>query len=567
MQFTPQQLAGAQRYTAHTRIGNWQEDCKLEESKIAEFERRKQQGNLGLTAKQRKMGICNQTVPLAFSEDGYLRFGDAVIVGHPQTQGSLACDLWEQTSTGSDLYEVSICKAMRPTARNTFIIRQVTKENLRDFMMTQFEGDDLLHYGQPFHLECNPSLTLDERTNMLNNPKYLASAMKTANFVTRLSNRQLVFMTEECTNNTVWICHSLEGGVDRALQKGAPVEVMRELIIQHRATGQKLCGDAKYTEQNNFGPEAEVSCNTMQTPNRQLALVREKEGRNTGETLDRSELDENHWIFITAEDPSQAVDNRNLPRPATPNTLIQKVLEIVRQRGEGSVRGLRRSFQVMDERRHGRLDREDFKWGLKDYGVQLNDSQMEILLDYFDDNRDGFISINEFLNGIRGPMNERRAALVRIAYERLDKNTDGQVTLADIAELYDVSQNPRVASGEISAEQAVSEFVSLWDTEVKDGIITLQEFMHYYTDLSAEIEEDDYFELMMRNAWHISGGEGWSENSSNLRVLVTFMDDSQEVIECKDDLGLNTRSMPAIKRHLERQGVRGIKAVSIADAF
>lgn len=37
MQFTPQQLAGAQRYGSNTRIGNWLEDCKLKETKIAEF--------------------------------------------------------------------------------------------------------------------------------------------------------------------------------------------------------------------------------------------------------------------------------------------------------------------------------------------------------------------------------------------------------------------------------------------------------------------------------------------------------------------------------------------------
>lgn len=31
MQFTPQQLAGAQKYSSKTRIGNWQEDLYLEE--------------------------------------------------------------------------------------------------------------------------------------------------------------------------------------------------------------------------------------------------------------------------------------------------------------------------------------------------------------------------------------------------------------------------------------------------------------------------------------------------------------------------------------------------------
>ena len=36
---------------------------------------------------------------------------------------------------------------------------------------------------------------------------------------------------------------------------------------------------------------------------------------------------------------------------------------------------------------------------------------------------------------------------------------------------------------------------------------------------------------MMRNAWHISGGEGEAANSSNRRVLVIHSDGSEEVVE------------------------------------
>ena len=42
----------------------------------------------------------------------------------------------------------------------------------------------------------------------------------------------------------------------------------------------------------------------------------------------------------------------------------------------------------------------------------------------------------------------------------------------------------------------------------------------------------------MRNAWHISGGEGWCANTANRRVLVTHADGRQTVEEIHDDLGL-----------------------------
>jgi hypothetical protein len=72
----------------------------------------------------------------------------------------------------------------------------------------------------------------------------------------------------------------------------------------------------------------------------------------------------------------------------------------------------------------------------------------------------------------------------------------------------------------------------------RDAIITKEEFENYYANLSASIDRDDYFELMIRNAWHISGGEGWAANTTNRRVLVTHADGRQTVEEIKNDLGL-----------------------------
>ena len=77
--------------------------------------------------------------------------------------------------------------------------------------------------------------------------------------------------------------------------------------------------------------------------------------------------------------------------------------------------------------------------------------------------------------------------------------------------------------------------ISLFRTGVSDGIITFQEFHEYYRDISAGIDSDDYFELMVRNAWHISGGEGAAANTSCRRVLVTHSDKSEEVVEVRSD--------------------------------
>ena len=39
----------------------------------------------------------------------------------------------------------------------------------------------------------------------------------------------------------------------------------------------------------------------------------------------------------------------------------------------------------------------------------------------------------------------------------------------------------------------------------RDGIVTFEEFTEYYTNVSASIDRDDYFALMMNNSWNLSG--------------------------------------------------------------
>merc|ERR1711907_201255 len=111
-------------------------------------------------------------------------------------------------------------------------------------------------------------------------------------------------------------------------------------------------------------------------------------------------------------------------------------------------------------------------------------------------------------------------------------------TIQEFMDAYNANEHPEVQAGKMTPQEAVSEFMEVFDSDQPDGVITLPEFMDYYKGLSVGIENDDYFELMIRNAWHMSGGEGWAANTSCRRVLVTHGDGSQEVVEIENDLGV-----------------------------
>ena len=127
------------------------------------------------------------------------------------------------------------------------------------------------------------------------------------------------------------------------------------------------------------------------------------------------------------------------------------------------------------------------------YEGYLSDSELRLLFDHFDAGHSGSIDFEEFIQGVCDPLTERRLAPVEIAFSKLDKDGGGIVDALEIATMYDVSKHPDVISGRKTKNQVYTEFLDTFDVGgVKDGMVTMQEFINY---------NEDYFELMIRNAW------------------------------------------------------------------
>jgi hypothetical protein len=47
-----------------------------------------------------------------------------------------------------------------------------------------------------------------------------------------------------------------------------------------------------------------------------------------------------------------------------------------------------------------------------------------------------------------------------------------------------------------------------------DGQVTLDEFIEYYNYVSASIDNDNYFELMMNNAWRLTEAPAFTKNKA-----------------------------------------------------
>ncbi|XP_067928690.1 calcyphosin-like protein [Watersipora subatra] len=173
-------------------------------------------------------------------------------------------------------------------------------------------------------------------------------------------------------------------------------------------------------------------------------------------------------------------------------------------RGIDGIRALGRSFtRVLDSDRDHRLDFVEFQNGINKYGLTFSNEEMKSLFNRFDVDGSGKINFNEFLERLRPPMSERRRRLIDMAFCKLDTTGDGQITVDDLKRVYDVRQHPKFQNGEWSETKCLSEFLKSFDGDNKDGVVTREEFLNYYSAVSASIDQDPYFDLMMRNAYQL----------------------------------------------------------------
>ena len=207
--------------------------------------------------------------------------------------------------------------------------------------------------------------------------------------------------------------------------------------------------------------------------------------------------------------PEMEEKNENL-KEYTPEEILNIMREKLNERGVQGICSIARNFRIVDENNSQTIDFFEFKQVCNMFNFGLNDTQLKKIFDNFDTENTGEIDYDEFIRTIRGEMNEFRQNLVQKVFEKLDIKKTGEISFKELNSNYNFKNHPDVLSGKISEEEALKEFMDtfqetynyLCGTETND-IITIEEFMEYYENVSMTIEEDEYFEFLLNNTWNL----------------------------------------------------------------
>ncbi len=510
MKATPQQVSGGSLYSYRTRLGNWQEEIAIGEAKLENFRTRSETGNLALRKQEIKFQRCNEVVPHSFLEEGILQFGSSIILQHDVSHVILACDPFEDMIQGQEKFLVT-GSHQTPTAkaRNVFTVVRPPK-HLRDI------GDDgtdnYVRVGQAFMLQCSDSLLISQTSRMLSPSLYVCSTKKNERTATRSTNRQMVYMSSRVDADAIWFVSRPSLGKanasERFLANGTPVNTADNYMITHRQTNQYLAVDPKNTMESEFGIEVECFCDRTALCGKLSLMVSEFKGASTAQTLTKPDSPNYAWRFLSSSNSEDAIDVRGqLPPAATRDQIMQELLLDVKSRGVDGFWNLRAFFLALDKKAMnvGKIDRQDLMSALHQWGCSVEDRYLDTIVNLVDVAGTGLVSWKDFIRLVRdsaGSLSDVRQGVLMDAFARIDVNGAGNVTLDDIAFCFRGADHPLCTVGQLSEKDALAHmFISLSTKGRMPSSISFAQFADYFSDLSACVEDDDYFAALLNAIW------------------------------------------------------------------
>jgi len=186
--------------------------------------------------------------------------------------------------------------------------------------------------------------------------------------------------------------------------------------------------------------------------------------------------------------------------------LRNKVKYQLHAKGVDVITSINKYFHSFDIDGSGQLDKVEFERFLTKIGMFLTTQELTVVFKNFDLNGDKQIHYIEFIEALRSEFNEKRVSVVKYAFQMLDTEGTGKLSLQDLVSKYNASAHPRVKLREKTEETILAEFENGLGIRADEDVVTEDSFMQYYSDVSACLpaEKDEYFIDTVLETWGLS---------------------------------------------------------------
>jgi len=322
----------------------------------------------------------------------------------------------------------------------------------------------------------------------------------------------MVYMSSRPDSDACWYASIPSKGKANASQRflanGAPIDVNEAFQFVHRQTNLYLTCDPKNKIESEFGIELECFCDRTALNGKLGLMVSEFSGQSTAQTLAKPDSPTYSWHFVGAANPDASEDRRGvMPPAATRDQIIRELLMDVQARGVDGFWNLRAFFLALDKKAMnlGKIDRQDLISAMSAWGSSVEPRHLDTIINLVDTSGTGLVSWKDWIRLIRdsaGSLPESRQGILMNAFSVIDAKGTGSVSADDLAFCFSGADHPLCTVGELNEKDALAHmFMSLSTKGRLPASISYAQFADYFADLSACVDDDEYFGGLLNSIW------------------------------------------------------------------
>ncbi|GMI70959.1 calcium-dependent protein kinase 32 [Hibiscus trionum] len=188
--------------------------------------------------------------------------------------------------------------------------------------------------------------------------------------------------------------------------------------------------------------------------------------------LTPQEVLDHPWLHFASKAPNVSLGETvktRLKQFSVMNKFMKRALRVIAENlSVEEIAGLKEGFQVMDISNRGKINIDELRVGLHKLGHIISDTDLQILMEAGDVNRDGYLDYGEFFAisvHLRKMGDDNH---LKKAFEFFDKNKSGYIEIEELGD--ELADEP-----ETNCEEVISAIMHDVDTN-KDGRISYDEF-------------------------------------------------------------------------------------------
>ena len=195
--------------------------------------------------------------------------------------------------------------------------------------------------------------------------------------------------------------------------------------------------------------------------------------------------------------------------------------------------------------------------------IKIPFDELKIFFNYANKNDSDIISTEQLINIIKGNLNEQRKLYIVDLFSKIDTEHTNKISIQLLKNTFNAKRHPEVINGTKSLEEVLEQFCYSLDLYCelngiqKNGELTFENFVDYYSCVSASIPDEVYFEDMINGVWsnikNINNNQDKIINNNDIKINNNCqINDNKQYNENNSDINIRTNER---KNDAESNGI------------